>query len=62
MELKVLPTYFRTVSAIYLKRAANLIPAFKGRDYTAFAIVGRARTGSTLLHTYLNSHPQNFVY
>ncbi|ALJ00010.1 sulfotransferase [Rufibacter tibetensis] len=56
MKLSVLPVYLRTVAAIYTKRAANLLPVWKGKGYTTFAILGRARTGSTLLHTYLNSH------
>ncbi|GGK86466.1 sulfotransferase domain-containing protein [Rufibacter glacialis] len=56
MEMKVLPAYVRTLLVIYGKRLLNAVPLFRGKKYVAFALLGRARTGSTLLHTYLNNH------
>ncbi len=34
----------------------NFLPFGKYRNYTPFLIVGHPRTGTSLLHTYLNSH------
>jgi LPS sulfotransferase NodH len=39
-----------------LKKLRNTIPFFKYQDYTPFLIIGHPRTGTSLLHTYLNSH------
>ncbi|HSY62455.1 MAG TPA: hypothetical protein VK796_11285 [Cytophaga sp.] len=39
-----------------MKQALNALPFFKSSDYTIFLIVGHPRTGTSLLHTYLNSH------
>ncbi|MDX5347845.1 MAG: sulfotransferase [Hymenobacteraceae bacterium] len=50
-------SYLRTISVIYLKRLANALPLWQQKQYTKFVLLGRGRSGTTLLHTYLNSHP-----
>ncbi len=47
--------YLKVVFTIYLKRFLNLFLK-KSSDYQKFLILCHPRTGSTLLHTYLNSH------
>ena len=49
-------TYCIVVSIIWLKRIANLFFR-KSHHYQKFAILCTARSGSTWLHTLLNSHP-----
>ena len=50
---------FKTRAAIKLKAfLSRILPQQKG--YEKFVIICSARTGSTLLHTYLNSHPHIF--
>lgn len=39
------------------KSLINLLSGNKSTDYTKFIILSSGRCGSTLLHTYLNSHP-----
>lgn len=48
--------YLRTWLIITKKRLFRLADASKGEDYTRFAIICAPRSGSTMLHTYLNSH------
>ena len=49
-------TYFNTLLKAKVKQTLNVLPFFKSNDYTIFLIVGHPRTGTSLLHTYLNSH------
>ncbi len=49
--------YIRTLKIIYWKRFRNIIALKKGRHYQKFIILCTGRTGSTYLHTCLNSHP-----
>ncbi|WP_040496992.1 Stf0 family sulfotransferase [Fulvivirga imtechensis] len=53
--------YFSTWWIIKRKQLFNLLLP-KGNYYTRFVIVCTGRSGSTLLHTYLNSHPQIWSY
>jgi LPS sulfotransferase NodH len=54
--------YLRTYLIIKRKQLLNKISLAKGYDYTAFVILCEPRSGSTLLHTYLNSHTQVLSY
>jgi LPS sulfotransferase NodH len=54
--------YLRTYLIIKRKQLLNKITRAKGYDYTAFVILCEPRSGSTLLHTYLNSHTQVLSY
>ena len=49
--------YLRTISILYWKKLLLLLP-FQNDSYTKFVILCTARTGSTWLHTLLNSHPR----
>jgi LPS sulfotransferase NodH len=49
-------TYLSVFFKIKLKQVLEALPFFKGKSYTTFLIVGHPRTGTSLLHTYLNSH------
>ncbi|MDF9799827.1 LPS sulfotransferase NodH [Catalinimonas alkaloidigena] len=49
--------YLRTLSILRFKKSLQLLPLGRHREYTPFIILCHGRTGSTLLHTYLNSHP-----
>ena len=51
-----LTTYLRTISVLRYKRLLHWLPLRKTRNYTPFVILCHPRSGSTLLHTYLNSH------
>lgn len=53
--------YLRTWLIIKRKQLLNLFPP-KEKRFTKFAIVCAARSGSTWLHTLLNSHPQISSY
>lgn len=48
--------YLQIVLKAKTKQLLNVLPFFKRTDYTKFLIVGHPRTGTSLLHTYLNSH------
>jgi len=49
-------TYLHILLKAKVKQVLNVLPFFKHSDYTIFLIVGHPRTGTSLLHTYLNSH------
>ena len=49
-------TYLQILLKVKVKQVLNVLPFFKSRDYTVFLIVGHPRTGTSLLHTYLNFH------
>lgn len=49
--------YLSTIAILRFKRLLHLLPISRDKQYTPFVILCHARTGSTLLHTYLNSHP-----
>lgn len=53
--------YLHTIKIIYQKKALELIPFQKHRKYTRFVIISQPRVGSTLLLSYLNSHPQVII-
>lgn len=48
--------YLNTLFKTKVKQLLNALPCFKSNKYTTFLIVGHPRTGTSLLHTYLNSH------
>lgn len=48
--------YLQTQLKVKTKQLLNILPFFKRSDYTKFLIIGHPRTGTSLLHTYLNSH------
>jgi LPS sulfotransferase NodH len=50
--------YLRVVLAIKMKQVLNALPFYKHTNYSIFLILSHPRTGSSLLHTYLNSHTQ----
>jgi LPS sulfotransferase NodH len=50
------PRYFQVVLKARIKWLLNALPVFKHKNYTPFLIIGHPRTGTSLLHTYLNSH------
>lgn len=50
--------YLNTLCILYSKELKNRFSRRKRAHYPKFLITGLARTGTTLLHTYLNSHPQ----
>ena len=54
--------YLRTYLIIKRKQLLNAISLAKRNDYTAFALLCEPRSGSTLLHTYLNAHTQVLSY
>jgi LPS sulfotransferase NodH len=49
--------YLDTLRILYTKELRNRLSQRKNSSYPKFLIVGLARSGTTLLHTYLNSHP-----
>ncbi|WP_018341627.1 sulfotransferase domain-containing protein [Cytophaga aurantiaca] len=49
-------TYLQIQLKVKIKQLLNILPFFKRNDYTKFLIVGHPRTGTSLMHTYLNSH------
>ena len=50
------PIYIKILLKARVKYFLNLLPFFKHKNYTPFLIIGHPRTGTSLLHTYLNSH------
>lgn len=52
-----LTTYLRTLSVLRYKQLLQWLPLRQTQDYTSFVVLCHPRSGSTLLHTYLNSHP-----
>jgi LPS sulfotransferase NodH len=50
--------YLRTYLIIQQKRWMNKLSFSKTLSYSPFVILSEPRSGSTLLHTYLNSHTQ----
>lgn len=52
-----LTTYLRTLSVLRYKQLLQWLPLRQAQDYTPFVVLCHPRSGSTLLHTYLNSHP-----
>ena len=50
------PTYLQILLKAKTKQILNGLPFFKSDNYTRFLIVGHPRTGTSLLHTFLNSH------
>jgi LPS sulfotransferase NodH len=50
--------YLRVFLTIKIKQALNALPFYKHTNYSIFLILSHPRTGSSLLHTYLNSHTQ----
>lgn len=52
--------YFRTLRVLYTKELKNRFSRTKRSSYPKFLLVGLPRSGTTLLHTYLNSHPNIF--
>ncbi|MGF1637692.1 MAG: sulfotransferase [Cyclobacteriaceae bacterium] len=51
-------SYLKTIYIIYRKKLCAYLSPIKHRSYTRFVIVSHPRSGSTLLHTLLNAHPQ----
>lgn len=49
--------YYKAWWVIQQKKVLNTLSTDKHTDYTKFIILSSGRCGSTLLHTYLNSHP-----
>lgn len=49
--------YLQTLFILYQKRLIERLSFTKSHDYTPFIILCPARSGSTLLHTLLNAHP-----
>ena len=49
--------YIRIFIIVRVKQILQALPFFKDKKYTPFLIIGHPRTGTSLLHTYLNSHP-----
>ena len=47
----------KTLRILYTKALNNIFSRKKGYQYRKFLIVGLPRSGTTLLHTYLNNHP-----
>jgi LPS sulfotransferase NodH len=54
--------YLRTYLIIKRKQLLTKLSLNKGNAYTPFVILCDPRSGSTLLHTYLNSHTQVLSY
>lgn len=50
--------YLRTYLIIKRKQLLNAISLSKSKNYTPFVILSEPRSGSTMLHTYLNSHTE----
>jgi len=50
--------YIRTWVTVRRKNIWRIISRSKNAKFTKFAIICAPRSGSTMLHTYLNSHPQ----
>lgn len=50
--------YLRTYLIIKRKQLLDAISVSKSKNYTSFIILSEPRSGSTMLHTYLNSHTQ----
>lgn len=50
-------SYGYTQWVLKSKKLLEILAYRKKRDYSRFIILGAPRTGTTLLHTYLNSHP-----
>lgn len=48
--------YLNTLLKAKTKQVLNILPFLKSNSYTIFLIAGHPRTGTSLLHTYLNSH------
>lgn len=48
--------YFKILLIVKIKAFFDALPFLKNKRYSPFLIVGHARTGTSLLHTYLNSH------
>lgn len=48
--------YLQILLKAKIKTLLNVLPFLKSNDYTKFLIIGHPRTGTSLLHTYLNSH------
>jgi LPS sulfotransferase NodH len=48
--------YFKILLIVKIKAFFDALPILKNKRYAPFLIVGHARTGTSLLHTYLNSH------
>ncbi len=48
--------YLLTWIIITIKRVSKLLPISSYSDYQKFVIISSPRSGTTLLHTYLNSH------
>ncbi len=49
-------TYFKLVWNARKKQLLNALPFYSYTGYTPFLIMGHPRTGTSLLHTYLNAH------
>lgn len=49
--------YLKILRTLYTKELKNNLSIKRRTTYPKFLILGLARTGTTLLHTYLNSHP-----
>lgn len=49
--------HIKTLKILYTKIFRNAFSRRKGYQYQKFVIVGLPRSGTTLLHTYLNYHP-----
>ena len=54
--------YLHTQWILKRKGLARWLPLPQHVPPTRFVILGAPRTGTTLLHTYLNSHPQIYSY
>ena len=52
-----LQKYIKTLSILKKKQLLNAVSRRHCSSYSKFIILCHHRTGSTLLHTYLNSHP-----
>lgn len=50
--------YLHTYLIIKRKQLLDAISFSKSKNYTPFVILSEPRSGSTMLHTYLNSHTQ----
>ena len=50
------PPYWKVLQILYTKALKNRLSSKKSLHYQKFLIAGRARSGTTLLHTLLNTH------
>src|SRR5687767_1263907 len=54
--------HIRTALIIKKKKWLNALSSKKNKEFSAFIILCEPRSGSTLLHTFLNYHPHIMSY